>query len=73
MASYDDDLRLAHVLADAVERVTMDSFRSEGLEIDYRHFDAVRGFLSYRMLFRVADLCLCNRTTSSRALSSVSV
>lgn len=36
MASYDDDLRLAHVLADAVERVTMDSFRSEGLEVDFK-------------------------------------
>ena len=32
--SYDDDLRLAHVLADAVERVTMSRFRAEDLHVE---------------------------------------
>jgi histidinol-phosphatase len=32
--SYDDDLRLAHVLADAVERVTMARFRADDLVVD---------------------------------------
>ncbi len=32
--TYDDDLRLAHVLADNVERTTMELFRSEGLQVD---------------------------------------
>lgn len=31
--SYDDDLRLAHVLADAVERITMARFRAEDLVV----------------------------------------
>ena len=34
MTSYDDDLRLAHVLADAVERVTMARFRAEDLLVE---------------------------------------
>lgn len=34
MTSYDDDLRLAHVLADAVERVTMTRFRAEDLVVE---------------------------------------
>lgn len=34
MTSYDDDLRLAHVLADAVERVTMPRFRAQDLTVD---------------------------------------
>ncbi len=34
MPSYDDDLRLAHVLADAVERVTMTRFRAEDLVVE---------------------------------------
>lgn len=34
MTSYDDDLRLAHVLADAVERLTMSRFRSEDLVVE---------------------------------------
>ena len=33
MATYDDDLRLAHVLADAVERITMSRFRAEDLSV----------------------------------------
>ncbi|MDN5789732.1 MAG: histidinol-phosphatase [Micrococcales bacterium] len=32
--SYDDDLRLAHVLADAVERVTMSRFRATDLHVE---------------------------------------
>jgi histidinol-phosphatase len=32
--SYDDDLRLAHVLADAVERITVTRFRAEDLEVE---------------------------------------
>jgi len=32
--SFDDDLRLAHVLADAVERVTMARFRAEDLDVE---------------------------------------
>lgn len=32
--SYDDDLRLAHVLADAVERVTLSRFRAEDLQVE---------------------------------------
>jgi histidinol-phosphatase len=31
---YDDDLRLAHVLADAVERITTARFRAEDLRVD---------------------------------------
>jgi histidinol-phosphatase len=31
---YDDDLRLAHVLADAVERITMSRFRAEDLTVE---------------------------------------
>ncbi|MBD3781432.1 MAG: histidinol-phosphatase [Micrococcales bacterium] len=31
---YDDDLRLAHVLADAVERLTMERFRAEDLHVE---------------------------------------
>lgn len=34
MTSYDDDLRLAHVLADAVERLTMTRFRAEDLLVE---------------------------------------
>ncbi len=34
MPSYDDDLRLAHVLADAVERVTLARFRAEDLVVE---------------------------------------
>ena len=34
MPSYDDDLRLAHVLADAVERVTMTRFRADDLVVE---------------------------------------
>lgn len=34
MTAYDDDLRLAHVLADAVERVTMARFRAEDLVVE---------------------------------------
>ena len=34
MATYDDDLRLAHVLADAVERITMSRFRAEDLSVE---------------------------------------
>jgi histidinol-phosphatase len=33
VATYDDDLRLAHVLADAVERITMARFRAEDLVV----------------------------------------
>ena len=33
VATYDDDLRLAHVLADAVERITMSRFRSTDLDV----------------------------------------
>lgn len=33
MGTYDDDLRLAHVLADAVERPTLEAFRSPGQEV----------------------------------------
>jgi histidinol-phosphatase len=32
--TYDDDLRLAHVLADAVERVTVSRFRAEDLHVE---------------------------------------
>ena len=32
--TYDDDLRLAHVLADAVERVTMERFKAEDLVVE---------------------------------------
>ena len=32
--TYDDDLRLAHVLADAVERVTVARFRAEDLVVE---------------------------------------
>lgn len=32
--SYDDDVRLAHVLADSVERVTMTRFKADDLRID---------------------------------------
>jgi len=34
VTSYDDDLRLAHVLADAVERVTMARFRAADLVVE---------------------------------------
>ena len=34
MTSYDDDLRLAHVLADAVERVTTARFRADDLIVE---------------------------------------
>ena len=34
MTAYDDDLRLAHVLADAVERVTTARFRAEDLVVE---------------------------------------
>ena len=34
MATYDDDLRLAHVLADAVERITMARFRAADLVVE---------------------------------------
>ena len=34
MTTYDDDLRLAHVLADAVERVTMSRFRAADLVVE---------------------------------------
>ena len=34
MATYDDDLRLAHVLADAVERITMTRFRAADLVVE---------------------------------------
>lgn len=34
MSGYDDDLRLAHVLADAVERITMARFRAEDLVVE---------------------------------------
>ena len=34
MTGYDDDLRLAHVLADAVERVTMARFRAADLVVE---------------------------------------
>ena len=34
MPTYDDDLRLAHVLADAAERVTMERFRAVDLHVE---------------------------------------
>ena len=34
MPGYDDDLRLAHVLADAVERITTARFRADDLRVD---------------------------------------
>lgn len=34
MPTYDDDLRLAHVLADAAERVTMERFRAVDLRVE---------------------------------------
>ncbi len=34
VAGYDDDLRLAHVLADAVERVTMERFKAVDLRVE---------------------------------------
>lgn len=34
VTSYDDDLRLAHVLADAAERVTLPRFRSQDLVVE---------------------------------------
>ncbi|GAB78317.1 histidinol-phosphate phosphatase [Austwickia chelonae] len=34
MPTYDDDLRLAHVLADAAERVTMERFKAADLHVD---------------------------------------
>ncbi len=34
MPGYDDDLRLAHVLADSVERVTVARFRAEDLHVE---------------------------------------
>lgn len=36
MATFDDDLRLAHVLADAVERSTLESFRAQDLEVHFK-------------------------------------
>lgn len=36
MVTFDDDLRLAHVLADAVERVTMEAFRSADLDVTFK-------------------------------------
>jgi len=33
-SSYNDDLRLAHVLADAVERITMARFRAHDLVVE---------------------------------------
>ncbi|KYH45896.1 histidinol-phosphatase [Branchiibius sp. NY16-3462-2] len=34
MTTYDDDLRLAHVLADAVEPITLDRFRAQDLKVE---------------------------------------
>jgi histidinol-phosphatase len=34
MPSYDDDLRLAHVLADAADSITMSRFRAQDLKVD---------------------------------------
>ena len=34
MPAYDDDLRLAHVLADAAERITVARFRAEDLLVE---------------------------------------
>ena len=34
MPAYDDDLRLAHVLADAVERITVARFRADDLVVE---------------------------------------
>ena len=34
VTSYDDDLRLAHVLADAAERVTLPRFRAQDLVVE---------------------------------------
>ncbi|WP_219108106.1 histidinol-phosphatase [Austwickia sp. TVS 96-490-7B] len=34
MPTYDDDLRLAHVLADAAERITMERFKAVDLRVD---------------------------------------
>ena len=34
VSGYDDDLRLAHVLADSVERVTVERFRAEDLRVE---------------------------------------
>jgi histidinol-phosphatase len=34
VSGYDDDLRLAHVLADAVERITTERFRAEDLRVE---------------------------------------
>ena len=36
MATFEDDLRLAHVLADAVERTTLDAFRGDGLQVRFK-------------------------------------
>ncbi|QDO87923.1 histidinol phosphatase [Ornithinimicrobium ciconiae] len=36
MATFEDDLRLAHVLADAVERTTLDSFRADSLQVSFK-------------------------------------
>lgn len=36
MTGFDDDLRLAHVLADAVERYTLENFGSPGLEVSHK-------------------------------------
>lgn len=36
MATFADDLRLAHVLADAVERFTLDSFRADDLDVQFK-------------------------------------
>ena len=34
MTSYDDDLRLAHVLADTADSVTMSRFRAQDLVVE---------------------------------------
>ncbi|HET8614598.1 MAG TPA: inositol monophosphatase family protein, partial [Actinomycetales bacterium] len=34
MPTYDDDLRLAHVIADQVDGLTMDRFRAADLRVD---------------------------------------
>ena len=47
MTSYDDDLRLAHVLADAVERVTTARFRADDLVVE-RKPDLTRSTASAR-------------------------
>lgn len=36
MATFEDDLRLAHVLADAVERTTLDGFQGQDLQVRFK-------------------------------------